>query len=331
MKTFIRILSVIAMMFTVACSEDMIGHDGEDGLNGKDGTNGTNGHNGLSTRMYFDELSQNKIYYLDVDASSSFTSVDTVLWEEPKEGITLSRNDSGCVKITETIGTVETSYLVCDGETGPQGPKGDSGTSGQDGEDGQDGQPGSDGKTVYVYPPFQEDCNTGSSWHYKDLGWNIIGTPYSINHYIDYINYASTPNGNGTLVLDEYDAEPAIVYGPSFEEPSAVDYFSCDIGSSGEWEVSLIFMRGGPNIPPSFTTVKVDTTIQIKDFVWYDKSTWGQKFVYKVDLNDIQFQDVIRFGLTARKIGDFSIPANNWRNYTLNIDNIYVHRVKILN
>jgi hypothetical protein len=127
MKTILRILSVLAIMFFIACSEDIYLHDGKDGTNGHDGPKGDKGDRGFPTLMYFDSTTQTRVYYLDIDSSWTLTLADTILYEELKEGYKIVPNGK-CYDIFNTIGTKE--YLigtVCNGEKGDKGDLGDPG------------------------------------------------------------------------------------------------------------------------------------------------------------------------------------------------------------
>ena len=324
MKTFVRVLSIIAMMFAfIACSEDIYLHNGEDGLDGKDGVDGKDGY---SLSVFVDPIFNVTIYYWDINNDGEFNFGDIIIKEEPKEGIRLTQVGE-CVQISEIVGTVAVdSFLVCNGEDGEPGTPGQDGEDGEDGQDGQSGQNGQDGKTVFIYPPFIEDFNTLSSAYYFSEGWrsSAIGGLgiYSGNHN-------GAPNGNGTLVIDDYNDEPDTIWTPEFSEPTAVDYFSCDMGSKEVWKVELFFKL---KTSSGIITVPVATEeiVPVNNFLWYDPNTYTQEFVYQVDINDIEYQNVIRVGLRVSKVGDFSVPEVGWRNYTFNADNLYIHRIKII-
>lgn len=195
------------------------------------------------------------------------------------------------------------------------------GQDGNPGDQGDPGQSGETGKSFYVFQ-YHENCDVASSYYYDYLGWLVLGTPVSINH-IDapprYINGFSEPFYNGTLNNWDYWEEPKTVWCPVFQNPSALNYLVFDIGSKGEWKVELQLMHSDSTI----TFAKIMQTTLVSDFIWYDNTTYKQKFIYEVKSTDIQSWDVVRWGLLITKVGDFSIPEDGWRDWTFNADNFY--------
>ena len=88
MKTLLRILLGLAVIFFIACSEDIYLHDGKDGY---------------STLMYFDVSANMKVYYLDRDFSFTFTSADTVVYRENNEDLKIVQNGE-CYDIFKVVG-----------------------------------------------------------------------------------------------------------------------------------------------------------------------------------------------------------------------------------
>jgi hypothetical protein len=145
MKNFVKFYALIAMMFIVACSEDIFLHDGH------------------STLEFFDESTQTIVHYLDKDYSLTYTSGDVILFRETKEGLKVVQ-DGECYDIFQVSGTAETLVAtVCNGQDGP---------AGHDGQDGQDGQDGEDGYSLIT-----------KSVPYADESGKIIGQ--KISFYLD--------------------------------------------------------------------------------------------------------------------------------------------------
>ena len=114
MKTLLRILLGLAVIFFIACSEDIYLHDGKDGY---------------STLMYFDVSANMKVYYLDRDFSFTFTSADTVVYRENNEDLKIVQNGE-CYDIFKVVGLTENLVAtLCNGQNGANG------TNGADGKD----------------------------------------------------------------------------------------------------------------------------------------------------------------------------------------------------
>ncbi len=115
MKKFLGILSVLAMMIIVACSEDIFLHDGKDGLNGKDG------RNGYDVYFYVDSLANMKVWYQNRDNNPAFTSGDSILYRENQENIQVIPNGE-CWDVIMMVGTTP-NYIttICNGRDGTNG------------------------------------------------------------------------------------------------------------------------------------------------------------------------------------------------------------------
>ena len=183
---------------------------------------------------------------------------------------------------------------------------------------------GHDGKTIHVFKAFYEDCNTLSSYHYSEIGWWILGTPFSINH-ID----APVINGfqNGTLVNWDHSLAPDITWMPIMN-PMTLHSASFLMGSKETWRVDVFALKSdGTRI-----LVKSDTTTPVSNLVWWNLSTYRQKFTYQWKMDEQIFNDVVRIGIMVTQIGDFDIPnegVTGWRDLVCNIDNIEIESMEI--
>lgn len=334
MKNLMKILLFLAIIIAFASCEKNISYD----IQAEKGDKGDPGLNGHSVSIYLDPITNVKISYWDMNSDSTFNMGDIILSEEPKEGIKITPVGE-CIEITEIIGTKETTHSVCngdDGAVGPQGPQGDpgadgsngtngtDGTDGQDGTNGTDGTNGHDGKTIYVFPSYTDNCDKGDSDDAEEEGYVLRNTTLSRNHYDK--NYHKVPNG--TLVKWEYSQEQnpdSLMWFPKFKEPTAIDYFSMNVGSKRSWEVKTFFEHSDGTV----TLAKTETIGLIAVFVYTNKDTYDE-YVYTIDVNDISFQDVVRIGLLITKADNGPISVSDWENETFRADDIYIHRIKVI-
>ena len=335
MKTIIKVLSVLAVIFIAACSEDVFvkmqkisylaipatleecpngGYKTEIYVDGVlDGVlpvlcNGEDGEDFDVSDLVFktdliplNELCRVRIVYVNEvelfrDTICNGEDGDTYVPEFTTQ--TFPLNEFCHVREAYIDGEFFYADTICNGHDGKPG------------EPGENGQDGEDGKT-YILTQFREDCNTGSSWNYKDLGWHVIGTPFSINHI-------NAPNGNGTLVLWDYWMGPSMIMCPKFKT-SALNYLSFKIGSKEKWEVQLFLVHENRDS----TLVKLEEIKPVEGFIWYKTPTYEQEFVYNVHSSEIEHWDIVRWGLLMKKIGDFEIPEYDWRNYVPNADDFF--------
>jgi hypothetical protein len=167
----------------------------------------------------------------------------------------------------------------------------------------------------YARSTFKEDCNNGSSYAANDRGWDILGTNFSMNHI-------NAPNEEGTLVDWDFLMERSILWCPEFE-PSALNHVSFKAGSKNSQKIRFFVMHqnGSSEEVMSFTTNPVT------DFIWYEHPTYKQYFVYNVNLSNIQYWDIIRWGILVENGNENPIPDCNqfdvnccWRDYVFNGD-----------
>ncbi|MFH1151646.1 MAG: hypothetical protein V1788_00810 [Nanoarchaeota archaeon] len=268
MKTILRFLSVLAVMFFIACSEDIYLHDGEDGKDGKDG---------YSTLMFFDPIAQVKVYYLDRDTSLSFTSKDLQLYTEAKEGVKIVP-DGECYKIFQTIGTAETLVATL--------------CNGQDGQDGADGQDGEDGFSFVI-----------KTTPYLDQNGNPIGQ--TLSFYLDKDKEGE--EGYGVLSLgDEYRSSIIVLNGQNGSPASAFPCFTKSYnvqGANANYFTSTGFVLNGFVYSESdgalylhescgsvlFPSVVENKGLLLHTFNYGSKNSWDivVKVVYRDDTEEV--------------------------------------------
>lgn len=179
------------------------------------------------------------------------------------------------------------------------------------------GEDGEDRKTIILLPDIQDDFNhPENSWHYRDKG-------YIFEEGLVSINQIGSPEGNGTVVLHDYNRNYGYFWTPEFPE-SAITAIELDVGSMEGWVLKCSFEL-------SDGSVKEMSSYEIKrkiNFIWYKTGTYGEPFKYYASLENLEYDDVVRVRFSFYKENDCWMLKD--RNHSFNADNLRISRVKIL-
>jgi hypothetical protein len=166
-------------------------------------------------------------------------------------------------------------------------------------------------------PDIQNDFNhPDNSRHYRDLGYIFEEGLVSINQH-------DSPEGNGTIVLHDYNRDYGYFWTPEFPE-GAITAIELDVGSMENWVLKCSFEL-------SDGSIKEVSSYEVKrkiDFIWYKTGTYGEPFKYYVALEDIEYNNVVRVRFSFYKENESWMLKD--RNHSFNADNLRISRVKIL-
>jgi hypothetical protein len=170
----------------------------------------------------------------------------------------------------------------------------------------------------YALSKYVEDCNSGYSEDAVKRGWYVEGDevlgPYSINPL-----YSKT--GKGSMVSWDYQKNPAIIWCPKFE-PSGLKETSFQTASKNPMNIKFFVMHENGAISEMPFSME---TSPVNNFVWDDTSTYKYNFFYNPNLSDIQYWDIVRWGILVENVWNNPVPdcgqfnTNcDWRNWVYN-------------